>query len=54
MGDDSGVVAVPGERAVEIANRALDVLEAENRLRGEIRAGSTLSKVAELYRWEKG
>jgi 3-hexulose-6-phosphate synthase / 6-phospho-3-hexuloisomerase len=54
VGDDSGVVAVPAERALEIANRALDVLEAENRLRGEIRAGSTLSKVAELYRWEKG
>ena len=54
VGDDSGVVAVPAERAVEIANRALDVLEAENRLRGEIRAGSTLSQVAELYRWEKG
>jgi len=54
VGDDSGVVAVPADRAVEIANRALDVLEAENRLRGEIRNGSTLSKVAELYKWEKG
>jgi 3-hexulose-6-phosphate synthase/6-phospho-3-hexuloisomerase len=54
VGDDSGVVAVPADRAVEVANRAQDVLEAENRLRGEIRAGSTLSQVAELYRWEKG
>ncbi len=54
VGDDSGVVHVPAERAVEVGNRALDVLEAENRLRGEIRAGSTLSQVAELYRWEKG
>ncbi len=53
VGDDSGVVVVPGERAVEIANRALDVLEMENRVRGEIRAGSTLSQVIELYRWEK-
>ena len=53
VGDDSGVVAVPSERAVEIANRALDVLEMENRVRGEIRAGRTLSQVIELYRWEK-
>ncbi|HTE05569.1 MAG TPA: orotidine 5'-phosphate decarboxylase / HUMPS family protein [Planctomycetota bacterium] len=54
VGDDSGVVAVPADRAVEIANRALDVLEAENRLRGDIRNGSTLSQVAELHKWEKG
>jgi 3-hexulose-6-phosphate synthase/6-phospho-3-hexuloisomerase len=53
VGDDSGLVTVPAERAVEIANRALDVLEAENRVRKEIQAGSTLSQVAQLYRWEK-
>jgi len=53
VGDDSGLVVVPAERAVEIANRALDVLEMENRVRREIRDGSTLSKVAEIYRWEK-
>jgi 3-hexulose-6-phosphate synthase/6-phospho-3-hexuloisomerase len=53
IADDSGVVVVPAERAVETANRALDVLEMENRVRQEIRAGSTLSQVIELYRWEK-
>ncbi len=53
LGDDDGVVAVPGGRAVEFANRAMDVLERENRIRAEIRAGSTLSKVVELLRWEK-
>ena len=53
VGDDSGVLCVPAERAVEVANRALDVAEMENRVRGEIRAGSTLSQVAELYKWEK-
>ncbi len=53
VADDSGVVAVPAERAVEVANRALDVLEMENRVRGEIRGGRTLSQVIELYRWEK-
>lgn len=53
LGDDDGVVAIPKERAVELANRAMDVLERENRIRAEIGAGSTLSKVAELLRWEK-
>jgi len=53
VADDSGLVVVPAERAVEVSNRALDVLEMENRVRQEIRAGSTLSQVAQLYRWEK-
>jgi 3-hexulose-6-phosphate synthase/6-phospho-3-hexuloisomerase len=53
VGDDSGLVHVPADRAVEVANRALDVLEMENRVRGEIRGGNTLSAVMELYRWEK-
>jgi len=53
IGDDSGVVVIPRERAVEITNRALDVKERENRLREEIKRGSTLSKVLELEKWEK-
>jgi 3-hexulose-6-phosphate synthase/6-phospho-3-hexuloisomerase len=53
IGDESGVVRVPKGRAVEIANRAMDVLEKENRLRGEIRAGGTLAKITELIKWEK-
>jgi 3-hexulose-6-phosphate synthase/6-phospho-3-hexuloisomerase len=53
LGDDDGVVVVPKDRAVEFANRAMDVLERENRIRAEIVAGSTLSKVVELLRWEK-
>lgn len=53
VGDDSGVVAVPRQKANEIANRSLDVLERENRLREEIRRASTLSRVMELLRWEK-
>ncbi len=51
--DDSGVVRVPKRRAAEVANRAMDVLEQENRLREEIRQASTLSEVMELLRWEK-
>jgi len=53
LGDDSGVMVIPKERAAEIANRALDVKERENRLREEIKRGSTLSRVLELKEWEK-
>lgn len=53
IGDASGVVVIPRERAQEIANRALDVLEHENRVREEIQRGSTLSQVQKLERWEK-
>jgi len=53
VGDLSGLVVLPRERAAEIANRALDVLEHEDRVREEIRRGSTLSKVQRLERWEK-
>jgi 3-hexulose-6-phosphate synthase/6-phospho-3-hexuloisomerase len=53
VGDESGVVVVPQEDAVEIANRALDVLERENRLREEIKRGGTLSSVEKLEKWEK-
>lgn len=54
VGDQDGVVCIPQEKLVEIANRAMDVLERENRLRGEIvNEKSTLAKVAYLLRWEK-
>ena len=53
LGDLSGVVVVPRERVQEIANRALDVFEHENRVREEIRRGSTLGKVQKLERWER-
>jgi 3-hexulose-6-phosphate synthase/6-phospho-3-hexuloisomerase len=53
VGDASGLVVVPRERAQEVANRALDVLEHENRVREEIRRGSTLASVHKLERWER-
>jgi len=53
VGDDDGVICIPQKQAVEIANRAMDRLEFENRLRKEIQAGSTLGQVADLYKWEK-
>jgi len=54
VADDDGVMVLPRARAAEMANRAADVLEAENRIRQEIREHSTtLAKVVNLLRWEK-
>jgi 3-hexulose-6-phosphate synthase/6-phospho-3-hexuloisomerase len=53
LGDDDGVVVLPRSIATEYGNRSMDVLEKENRIREEIKEGSTLSKVTELLRWEK-
>ncbi len=53
LGDDDGVVILPQKMAVEYANRAMDVLERENRIREDIKGGRTLAEVTELLRWEK-
>ena len=53
IGDESGVVVVPRERAYEVARRALEVNKTEQRIREEIRRGSTLASVTELLKWEK-
>lgn len=53
IGDDDGVCVIPRDKAVEYTNRAMDVLEKENRLRAEILGGSTLGQVGYLLRWEK-
>jgi 3-hexulose-6-phosphate synthase/6-phospho-3-hexuloisomerase len=53
VGDESGVVVVPQEHAVELANRSVDVWEREERIREEIKRGGTLSKVQELEKWEQ-
>jgi len=53
VGDDSGVVVVPQEVAQEIANRALDVKEHEDRIREEIKGGGSLGSVLKLKKWEK-
>ena len=53
IGDDSGIVVVPKKKAQEMVNRAIDVLEKENRYREEIKRGSTLSEVTYLKKWEK-
>jgi 3-hexulose-6-phosphate synthase/6-phospho-3-hexuloisomerase len=53
IGDDSGVVVVPQNVAQEIANRALDVKEHEDRIREEIKSGGSLGSVLKLKKWEK-
>jgi len=54
LGDDDGLVVLPQRRAAEMANRAMDCLEAENRIRQEIQSGqTTLGRVKELLKWEK-
>jgi 3-hexulose-6-phosphate synthase/6-phospho-3-hexuloisomerase len=53
LGDDDGVTVLPRKIAVEYANRAMDVLEKENRIREEIKEGRTLAQVTDLLRWEK-
>ena len=53
IGDDSGVVVVPQEIAQEIANRALNVKEMENRIREEIKKSGSLGTVVKIKKWEK-
>lgn len=53
VADDDGLVCIPKEKIAEITNRAMGILEQENRLRQEIDEGSTLGKVIDLLRWEK-
>jgi 3-hexulose-6-phosphate synthase/6-phospho-3-hexuloisomerase len=53
VGDDDGVVVIPREKVVEVANRAHSVLEEEDREMAEIEDGSTLGQVTELSRWEQ-
>ena len=52
VGDESGIAVIPKEKIIEVTNRAVDVMEHENRIREEIRRGSTLSSVLKLEEWE--
>ena len=53
VGDDNGVMVIPKELGYEMARRAMEVKKNEDRVREEIKRGSTLSQVVELYKWEK-
>jgi 3-hexulose-6-phosphate synthase/6-phospho-3-hexuloisomerase len=52
IGDESGVMVVPKNVAMEMANRAIDVKERENRIREEIQRGSTLGQTVYLKKWD--
>ncbi|HVN65209.1 MAG TPA: bifunctional hexulose-6-phosphate synthase/ribonuclease regulator [Methanomicrobiales archaeon] len=53
VGDENGVVVIPGERVYEVARRAREVQKGEERIREEISRGGTLSSIMELGKWEK-
>jgi 3-hexulose-6-phosphate synthase/6-phospho-3-hexuloisomerase len=53
VGDEDGLVVIPAAQVVEVANRAQDIMEREQRLAAEIDAGKTLAEVAELKKWEQ-
>jgi len=53
VGDESGVVVIPAERAYELARRAKEVYKTEKRLFDEIKRGGTLSEIMDLKKWEK-
>jgi len=51
VGDDSGVVAIPKERALEILKVALEIEEAENSIEDAIRKGLSIKEAREKYRY---
>lgn len=53
VGDDDGVVVIPQERAIEVANRAQAVVEYEDHTMAEIDEGRTLGQIGELEHWEQ-
>jgi 3-hexulose-6-phosphate synthase/6-phospho-3-hexuloisomerase len=52
IGDECGVMVVPKKIAMEMANRAIDVKEREDRIREEIQRGSTLGQTMYLKKWD--
>lgn len=53
VGDEDGLVVIPAGRVVEVANRAADIMEREERLAAEIGRGRTLAEIADLKAWEQ-
>ena len=54
IGDSDGLIVIPKREAKEMANRAMDWLEKENRVRKEISQGKTsLGEVMEILKWTK-
>jgi 3-hexulose-6-phosphate synthase / 6-phospho-3-hexuloisomerase len=46
------VMVIPKDKAMEMANRAIDVHEREDRIREEIQRGSTLAQTVYLKKWD--
>ena len=53
VADDTGIIVLPRENAVEITNRAKDICEKEEKIKAEIKKKSTLSQVLQIKKWEK-
>ena len=51
VGDDSGVVVVPRERAEEVLRLAQEIEEAENRIEEALRQGLSIKEAREKYRY---
>jgi regulator of RNase E activity RraA len=51
MGDDSGVVVIPRERAAEILKLALEIETAENQIEEAVRSGLSLKEAREKFRY---
>lgn len=51
IGDDSGVVVVPGERGEEVLKLALEIETAENKIEEAVRSGLSLKEAREKYRY---
>jgi len=51
VGDDSGVVVIPRERAEEVLNLAREIEEAENRIEEALRQGLSIKEAREKYRY---
>ena len=51
VGDDSGVVVVPWERAEEVLNLAIEIETAENQIEDAVRGGLTLTEAREKFRY---
>ena len=49
VGDDTGVVVVPHERAEEVLKLALDIEKAENRIEKAVRGGLSLKEARQKF-----
>lgn len=51
VGDDTGVVVVPWERAEEVLKLTIEIEEAENRIEEAVRSGMTLTQAREKFHY---